>query len=47
MTVDLQVVVDVISNIFIISFPFALIFWIVGKITNFFMSFVLGKEVRF
>lgn len=46
MTVDFQVIIDIVSQIFIVSFPFALVFWLVGKVTNFFLCFVFNKEVK-
>lgn len=46
MEVNLQVVVDTVSQMFIIAFPFSLVLSIAVKVTNFFMSFVFGKEVK-
>lgn len=43
---EIQTMVDCIVNIFSLSFPFALIFWLVERVTFFFMSLVSGKEVR-
>ena len=47
MVPNYQVVVDLASNIMLISFPIALIFMIVQKVTGIFISFVFGKEVTF
>ena len=47
MITDYQVIVDTVCSMFLIAFPFALIFSLVAKVTNFFMSFVFGsKEVK-
>ena len=47
MTVDYQIVVDLVTNIMLVAFPIALIFMICQKITGIFISFVLGKEINF
>lgn len=44
MEFNTQTIVDMVSNIFIIAFPFSLVLSLVAKITNFFMSFVLGRR---
>lgn len=44
MTINYQIIVDMIANIGIIVFPIALIFVIVGKITQAFISFVRGDR---
>ena len=44
MTIDYQVIVNMIANMGIIVFPIALIFVIVGKITQAFISFVRGDR---
>lgn len=44
MEVNYQVIVDMIANMGIIVFPIALIFVIVGKITQAFISFVRGDR---
>ena len=47
MTVDYQIVVDLVTNIMLVAFPIALIFMICQKITGIFISFVFGKEINF
>jgi hypothetical protein len=44
--IDYSIIVNMLSNVMIVAFPIALIFMIVGKITNIFISFVFGKEVN-
>ena len=41
---NIQSVWDTVSNIFLIALPFSLIFSIIAKVTNFFLSFVFGKK---
>lgn len=43
---QIQLMLDLIVNLFSIAFPFALIFWIVERITLFITSLITGKEVR-
>ena len=44
MTIDYQVIVNMIANMGIIVFPIALIFVVIGKITQAFISFVRGDR---
>ena len=44
MTVDYQIIVDMIANLGIIVFPIALLLVVTGKIVNFFLSFVRGDR---
>lgn len=44
MTIDYQVIIDMIANIGIIVFPIALIFVICGKLVQTFLSFVRGDK---
>ena len=44
MTIDYQIIVDMIANMGIITFPIALIMVIAGKVVNFFLSFVRGDR---
>ena len=44
MTINYQIIVDMIANMGIVVFPIALIFVIVGKITQAFISFVRGDR---
>lgn len=47
MSIDFQVIIDCVVQMFIIAFPFSLILTLVAKVTNIFCSFVFGKrEVR-
>ena len=41
---NIQVVWDTISNIFLIAFPFSFAMSLIAKATNFFLSFVFGKK---
>lgn len=45
--INLQVIIDSISNIFTIAFPISITLLIISKITNIFCQFVFGKEVKF
>lgn len=47
MEVNYQCVVDLITNMMLVSFPIALIFMICQKLVGIFISFVFGKEVTF
>lgn len=47
MTVDYQVIIDMLSGVMLVSFPIALIFMICQKLISIFTSFVFGKEVTF
>lgn len=47
MTVDYQIIVNMLTNVMIVSFPIALIFMICQKLIYIFTSFVFGKEVTF
>lgn len=40
-------VIDVVSQIFMIAFPIALIFMICQKLVFIFTSFIAGKQVKF
>lgn len=44
MTIDYQIIIDMIANMGIVVFPIALLFVIVGKITQAFLSFVRGDR---
>lgn len=44
MTVDYQIIVDMIANLGIIVFPIALLLVVTGKVVNFFLSFVRGDR---
>ena len=46
MTVDYQIVVNMMVSIFIIVFPIALIFCLGDKFIDIFLSFVSGKRVK-
>lgn len=47
MEINFQIIVDTVSNLFTIAFPFSLLLCLVAKVTNIFMSFVFGyKEVK-
>jgi len=46
MAVDYQAIVDLIVTLFTVVLPIALIFGICDKITDFFLSFVLGKRAE-
>lgn len=45
MTIDYQIIIDLIANMGIIIFPIALIFCICDRVVTFFLSFVSGKRV--
>lgn len=47
MELNYQCVVDLATNIMLLSFPIALIFMICQKLCGIFISFVFGKEVNF
>ena len=47
MELNYQVVIDLVSNMMLIAFPFALIFMIVQNVFGIFVSFVFGKEITF
>lgn len=44
MEINYQIIIDMIANIGIIVFPIALLFVIVGKATQAFISFVRGDR---
>lgn len=46
MSVNYQIIVDMIANIGIVTFPIALIFVICGRISGAFMDFVGGNRVK-
>lgn len=46
MSVDMQVIVDMVVNMLLISFPISLVFMLGAKLANVFSSFVVGREVR-
>lgn len=47
MTVDYQIVVDLVCNIMLIAFPIGLIFMFCQKVIGIFVAFVFGKEISF
>lgn len=47
MEVNYQIVVNLVTNIMLVSFPIALIFMICQKLIGIFISFVFGKEITF
>lgn len=42
---NIEIIVNLVCYLTALAFPFALVFWIVQKIVNFFVSLILGKEV--
>lgn len=46
MSVNYQIIVDLIANIGIIVFPIAIIFCICDKVVDFFLSFVANRRVK-
>ena len=46
MNINYQIIVDLIANIGIITFPIALIFCICEKLCDIFLNFVSGKRVK-
>lgn len=46
MNINYQIIVDMIANIGIITFPIALIFCLSEKFIDIFLTFVSGKRVR-
>lgn len=47
MELNYQIVIDLVSNMMLVTFPIALIFMIVQKVIGIFVSFVFGKEITF
>ncbi len=47
MELNYQCVIDLAISMLTLSFPIALVFMIVQKITGIFVSFVFNKEVNF
>lgn len=47
LTIDLQVIIDSICQMFIVAFPLSLLLCLVSKITVLFTRFVFGKEIKF
>lgn len=43
--IDYSLIITMLSNVMLVSFPIALLFMIVSKIVNIFTSFVFGKKV--
>lgn len=41
---DIQIIFDTITKMFLIAFPFSLLLTLVAKVTNFFLSFVFGEK---
>lgn len=46
MTVNYQIIVDMIASIGIFVFPIAILFCLADKFVDIFLSFVSGKRVR-
>lgn len=46
MSVNYQIIVDMIANIGIVVFPIAIIFCISDKIVDLFLSFVANRRVK-
>ena len=44
MNIDYQIIVDMIANLGIVTFPIALLLVVTGKVVNFFISFVRGDR---
>lgn len=47
MTVDYQIIINMLVNVMTISFPIALIFMICQKLISIVVGFIFGKEVSF
>lgn len=45
MQVNIQLIVDSISNMFIIAFPFSLLLILTKTLVNYFVSMVFGRKV--
>lgn len=46
MSIDYQIIVDLIANMGMLVFPIALIFIICDKVVDFFLSFVANRRVK-
>ena len=42
---DYSIIITMLTNVMIVSFPIALMFMIVSKIVNMFTSFIFGRKV--
>lgn len=47
MEMNYQIVLQMLTNVMLVSFPIALIFMVVQKVVGIFVSFLFGKDVSF